>query len=130
MTFTKRIIVGGLPRSGSTLLRFLLDASPSIISGPETAFLTKPLELHQARAERSCAGLARVLGLEPEPLARCIDRSHDTVEAFDGVMSLFGRRAGKAATPCSWWSSRCAPWSDRTVSASMMVLQLSPTNMD
>ncbi|WP_139193183.1 sulfotransferase [Anaerobacillus alkalilacustris] len=39
--FKKRIIIGGLPRAGSTLLRCLLDSSKYIVCGHETYFFYK-----------------------------------------------------------------------------------------
>ena len=47
----KRIIIGGLPRSGSTLLRFMLDRAPSILAGPETNFFRMPLWHCQAKID-------------------------------------------------------------------------------
>jgi hypothetical protein len=93
MSFTRRIIIGGPPRTGSTLLRFLLDASPAIISGPETSFFLQPLSHHQGKLDATGARLARVLELAREPIADCLQRARDSMEAFDGIMELYCRAA-------------------------------------
>ena len=50
--FAKRVIMGGLPRSGSTLLRSILNAHCAIVAPPETSIFIRPFEEQIARKER------------------------------------------------------------------------------
>ncbi|MDX1454148.1 MAG: sulfotransferase [Gammaproteobacteria bacterium] len=92
--FDKRIIIGGLPRSGSTLLRFILDSSDDILSGPETSFFTQPLHKLQARSEKVATRLARKLELDVEDVQASIMQAEDSFTAFDGIMEAFARSVG------------------------------------
>ena len=93
--FEKRIIIGGLPRAGTTLFRFVLDASPSIVCGPETAFFTQALSVSQNRLERTAARLGRVLEIKHRVIERAIRESATTFEAFDQMMEAYCRTIGQ-----------------------------------
>jgi len=80
------IIIGGSPRSGTTLLRVMLDSHPGIACGPESSLLTG--------------------GILPERLARCFDttvdhvwtvqrRARDHAHFIDLFMTDYARRRGK-----------------------------------
>jgi hypothetical protein len=84
--FQKRIIIGGLPRSGSTLLRFILDASDDIISGPETNFFLLPLSDTQLRLDRLALKLSNKLDINEDIIKSCIMNQPSSIQAFDCIM--------------------------------------------
>ena len=94
MSFRTRAVIGGLPRSGSTLLRFVLDRSPEIVAGPETSFFTRPLWQQQDRIDRVAPRLAKVLELDETEIRRAVLESTDPFEAFDRLMLAYVRNAG------------------------------------
>ncbi len=56
------IVLGGCARSGTTLVRVLLDSHPAIFCGPETGLFALPqLELHHLHAVADRYGLARAV---------------------------------------------------------------------
>ncbi|MDB5027446.1 MAG: sulfotransferase [Candidatus Eremiobacteraeota bacterium] len=63
-------IIVGAPRSGTTLLRLMVDAHPAIAIPPETHFLP------------ACAGLARTPQPTAEQLINCITRSPEEMPAW------------------------------------------------
>lgn len=84
--FKKRIIIGGPPRTGSTLLRFILDATDSIISGPETSFFLSPLSELQANFLKTINRLKEKLNLTYDDITKCIVNFNNSIEAFDQLM--------------------------------------------
>jgi Sulfotransferase family len=82
--FEKRIIIGGMPRSGTTLFRYILDASPTILAGPETGFFLRPFALQQAQAERVASRVNRSLELGADVIAEMIRSSTSSVEGSIG----------------------------------------------
>ena len=105
--FRQRIVVGGLPRAGSTLFRYLLDASESIVVGPETGFFRQPFSVQQARASRAAGRVGRALDLPVEPVERAILEARSSVAAFDGIMDLYRRAVGTPDKPA--WGEK-TPW--------------------
>ncbi|AQT69603.1 Sulfotransferase domain protein [Anaerohalosphaera lusitana] len=103
MPYEKRIIIGGLPRSGSTLLRFMLDAASTIISGPETAFFTQPLFQQQATIARLAQRLADKLNICPERLTEAVITAPTSCQAYDSISDLMGENAG-ISKPC--WAEK------------------------
>jgi hypothetical protein len=104
--FEKRIIVGGMPRSGTTLFRYVLDASPTIIAGPETGFFLRPFALQQAQADRVAARVDRSLELGADVIAEMIRSSRSSIEAFDRMVAAYRNRAGVRKTV---WAEK-TPW--------------------
>lgn len=92
--FRKRIIIGGPPRTGSSLLRILLDASPTIIALAETAFFVESLEYRQQRLARSVARLNRVFGLDDALVSETIATSTDQIECFDRLIAAYQASMG------------------------------------
>lgn len=92
--FEKRVIIGGLPRAGTTLFRYILDASNAFISGPETAFFTQPLSVHQNRIARTAPRLAAILDLPEHAVEHAILHSRTTFDAFDSLMAAYADAAG------------------------------------
>lgn len=90
----KRIIIGGLPRAGTSLLRTLMDSSPTIISLAETGFFLRTQEQRQANVERSCARVNKVLQLEPERVAQQIISIDDQLRCFDRFIELYMEKHG------------------------------------
>jgi hypothetical protein len=81
------IVIGGCPRSGTTLLRRLLDEHPSIVCGPETSALL-PVKLSAAELAAACE--------LPEAEVSAMLRGSGSQGAF--VAALFdrvARRRGK-----------------------------------
>lgn len=91
--FQKRIIVGGVPRSGTTLLRYILDASPRIIAGPETGFFRQPLAVQQNRVVRVARRLDRTLGIGEAHVANIIKHGRSSIACFDEMMLAYRQRA-------------------------------------
>lgn len=83
-----------MPRAGTTLFRSVLDASPMIISGPETAFFLRPFALQQRRAERVAARIDRALDLGAPIIQDIIQRSTSAIACFDELMTLYRSQAG------------------------------------
>ena len=85
----KRVVIGGLPRSGSTLLRFILDRVPNVIGGPETNFFRMPLWHSQVKAEAISKYISNKFEIEPSLICEAINTSNSSVEAFDKIISLY-----------------------------------------
>ncbi|OEF96834.1 sulfotransferase family protein [Desulfuribacillus alkaliarsenatis] len=102
--FEKRIIIGGLPRSGSTLLRFILDSSESVISGPETRFFLEPLYRHQMMVDKTAKVLHNKLNLEKDCMIGAINNAANTFEAYDNIMLKYMELTG----------DRKAAWAEKT----------------
>ncbi|MDA7597472.1 sulfotransferase [bacterium] len=85
----KRIIIGGLPRSGSTLLRFMLDRAPSILAGPETNFFRMPLWHCQAKIDDVSSYISSKFKINQDDIRAAINSSHTSVEAFDKIITSY-----------------------------------------
>lgn len=94
--FAHRVIVGGIPRAGTTLLRWLLDATNSVVSGPETAFFMQALSTHQGRIARSAQRIDKMLELGTDFVTDAIMNGRDLVPVFDTFMAAYAERAGKS----------------------------------
>lgn len=78
-------IVVGVPRSGTTLLRFILDAHPQLAIPPETGFLMNEALLHSAA---SPAELARRLTHLPESAPAWADFALDAETFIEAAAQL------------------------------------------
>jgi LPS sulfotransferase NodH len=96
--FDKRIIIGGLPRSGSTLLRLILDASNCIVSGPETNFFYVPIGEQQKKVDKVAESLAQDLEIKFADAREAIMAARTSISAYDGIMAAFCRKIGEAKT--------------------------------
>jgi hypothetical protein len=92
-SFTKRVIVGGPPRSGTSLLRVLLDASQSLIGLAETGFFLRTLEYQKKRIEQFSKRADRVFQLGEATVAKVIRTHTDQVACFDDLMARFLKNA-------------------------------------
>lgn len=92
--FEKRLIIGGLARAGTTLFRSMLDASGSIISGPETGFFLQPLSVQQERASRVAARINRALDLGEQTIKDAVLQSRSSVACFDRLMERYCEQTG------------------------------------
>ena len=92
--FRKRIVIGGPPRTGSSLLRVLLDASPAIMALAETAFFVESLEYRQKRLARSVTRLNRVLGLDEDLVCEILVSSKDQIKCFDRLIAAYQTETG------------------------------------
>ena len=102
----KRIIIGGLPRSGSTLLRWHLDAAKEIVSPPETTFFQFLLCTNQERIGGRCRRINKALQLGESEISNIILSSQTSVEAFDRLMVKWAEKRGVKA---SIWAEK-TPW--------------------
>lgn len=101
--FNKRIIIGGLPRSGSTLLRFFLDTNKEIISGPETAFFLIPLYQTQKKSDKLFLRIRDKLGIEQSIYLDAIGEKN-SILAFDHLMSHYREITGNDKKRC--WAEK------------------------
>jgi hypothetical protein len=108
--FEKRIIIGGLPRSGSTLLRVLLNMSNHVIAGPETAFFTQPLWVLQNRVDRISTRISEKLEIRKETISDAILQSNNIFLSFDEIMGDYAIKKSK---------DKAIAWAEKT-----------PTNCD
>ena len=91
-----RFIIGGLPRSGTTLLRSRLDSHPDLIVPAETGFFLRTFYFRNAskvRIQRSAERLHRALNfLELGEIKEAIKHSNKSIECFDQLMHLANER--------------------------------------
>ncbi len=106
MSWKKRIVIGGLPRSGSTLLRWHLDAASEIIAPPETSFFQVQLCFNQERIERRSRRIDKALRLGQDEITEVILSSSNSIDAFDQLMSKYAEMRGVSA---SIWAEK-TPW--------------------
>src|SRR5262249_42877086 len=98
---TTPIFILALPRSGSTLLRTLLDSHPSIACGPETPWLgahqpSSVMALHQFLTE-SPFGYCRNFGVAPDVVT---DACHQFVTSLlEGYARSKGKQRWAEKTP-------------------------------
>ncbi|MDA0802449.1 MAG: sulfotransferase [Planctomycetota bacterium] len=80
-----------MPRSGSSLLRTVIDGSRTIVSPDETGFFLRPLKQRQSHAglERSARRADRVLDIGLEPVRAIIAAADNELECFDALMAAF-----------------------------------------
>ena len=90
----ERIVIGGLPRSGSTLFRLMLDSSDSIICPPETGFFIKPFSYRKKRITQSAKRLNRALQISEDVITKIIKNSSTSIDAFDLMMDAFKQKTG------------------------------------
>ena len=84
---TRPVIVGGCPRSGTTLIRVILDTHPHICCGPESEIF-KP-------GRRNPQRLASLFDLSPTEVEKLLNRSASQAEFIDGFFRLYCSAAGK-----------------------------------
>lgn len=77
------IFIGGVPRSGTTLMRAMLDAHPDVRCGQETRVIPRILQLrsHWLKSEKESLRLEEA-GITKEV---CCDTSIDTSMRFTGI---------------------------------------------
>lgn len=100
MTWPAMPFVVGVGRSGTTLLRLMLDAHPELAIPPETHFLHR---LHP-ETQREAAGFMATLmqthtwadfRLEPDALTAALPTPFDLPDAIRAFYRLYARRRGK-----------------------------------
>ncbi len=77
----KPIVVGGCPRSGTTLIRVILDTHPNLCCGPESEIF-KP-------GRRNPARLADLFDLDAAAVEELLERSGSQAEFIDGFFELY-----------------------------------------
>jgi hypothetical protein len=82
------VVVGGAPRSGTTLLRTLLGRHPTIASGPETTVFLRRVSSPEDIGER--------LGWDPAMIAQWQCESRSQVEFIERFQRAILERSGKA----------------------------------
>lgn len=82
------VVVGGAPRSGTTLLRTLLGRHPMIASGPETTVFLRRVS--------SPEDIGKRLGWDPAVIAQWQRESRSQVEFIERFQRVILERSGKA----------------------------------
>jgi protein-tyrosine sulfotransferase len=83
----RHVVVGGAPRSGTTLLRRIFDRHPNLCSGPETKLFVP--------AGFNVAWLAKAYGIAPEDVARMRSESASQAAFVDAFAARSRAVAGK-----------------------------------
>jgi hypothetical protein len=83
------IVIGGCGRSGTTLLRVMLDSHPRIACGPESALLHEPFQPHRA------GWLAGRFGLDEGLVRELLRGSGSQAEFVDRFFEAYRRSTGK-----------------------------------
>jgi hypothetical protein len=83
------IVIGGCARSGTTLLRVMLDSHPRIACGPESKTFTHPLPRER------CQWLAQRFGLPPERVEALHDESGSQAEFIERLFTEYAGAQGK-----------------------------------
>lgn len=99
--FSKRVIIGGLPRAGTTLIRYLFDASDEFIAPPETAYFIRTPEAIKRRPEAIAKRLDRALDIGADKILAILTEASSYQGAFDGIMSAYFNQYG-TGSPVGW----------------------------
>lgn len=102
MEFEKRIIIGGPPRTGSTLFRFALDRLPGVVAPPETEFF-----LSSWRTRSKAQFVARKLKLP----VRTVRKAQLRNRGFRGEVGVFDDLMGEV---CRRKGSHAIAWAEKT----------------
>lgn len=94
MIFNGRIIIGGPPRSGSTLLRVILDSHPDIVCGPETSLFLRSFAEQQTRVKQLKLRFEERLNIPPAETAEILAASGSSMECYDRIMAKTCRSMG------------------------------------
>lgn len=86
--------MGGLPRSGTTLIRHLMDQAGQVSTFLETGFFLQPLWLLQDRVIRRPAKLAEALGLDAALVTATIKQGSGLIDTFDALVDASARQRG------------------------------------
>ena len=96
------LILLGVSRSGTTLLRVILDRSPGIAIPDESFFLPLLARRHRRRVDtvRFVDDLSRIptlraWGLEPSEIAPRLDSGMSTGEAIAAIFEVYAQKQGK-----------------------------------
>ena len=89
-----RLIIGGLPRSGTTLLRHMIDQVGQLTTFPETSFFLQPLWHLQSVIPKRPAAMAAAFGVPVEVLLAELARGGGQIETFDRLVCIAESRAG------------------------------------
>ncbi|MEO7118168.1 MAG: sulfotransferase [Candidatus Limnocylindrales bacterium] len=93
------IVIGGSPRSGTTLLRRMLDAHPRIANGPESALFLP--------GKPNLALLEHGYGIRAAVIREWLDESPSQTAFIETFFRAYGERAGKPRwsekTPLNAW---------------------------
>lgn len=90
--FCKKIIIGGPPRSGTTLLRTILGSTGVLIDVPETSFFLNPICINKNRIERVSKNTNKALDIGEKEIYSIINESPSNEEAFDKMMVLYAKK--------------------------------------
>lgn len=84
--FLRKVVMGGMPRSGSSLLRNLLNGHPRIAAPPETAIFTRNWPETQRKGSKVGERLKARLGIPEATVTDCLQTAGNEVEFFDLVI--------------------------------------------
>lgn len=83
--------MGGLPRSGSTLLRIILDNHPNIIAPPETSLYAPPynsriFEFYRRKYPLYIKTFADRIGISTDKVSKCLNNYENRIDLYDKLM--------------------------------------------
>ena len=84
------VIIGGSPRSGTTLIRVILDSHKNIFIGPETGLLYTNL-LNKSKL----ANISKQLDVSPEKIKSLVKESKSNLHFIDSLLTNLQHEAGK-----------------------------------
>jgi len=84
------VIIGGSPRSGTTLIRVMLDSHMNIFIGPETGLLYTNL-LNKSKL----ANLSKQLDVSPEKIRSLVKESESNIHFIDSLFDYLRHETGK-----------------------------------
>ena len=94
VTAPARIIAGGLPRSGTTLLGQLVDQAGVIVGFHETSLFVQSLWQLQATAIRRAPKLAAIFTVPPDEVVSLVAAATSQTGLFDVLWSRYCENAG------------------------------------
>jgi len=84
------VIIGGSPRSGTTLIRVMLDSHRNIYIGPETGLLYTNL-LNKSKL----ANVSKQLDVSPKKIRSLVKESKSNIKFIDSLFEFLQKEAGK-----------------------------------
>lgn len=93
--FQRRVIMGGLPRSGSSLIRSILNGHPRILAPRETAVFIHDFDVLRSKSPRISPRIGRRIGLTADLVSELLAEAGSTVEFFDELMFAWRRATGR-----------------------------------
>lgn len=87
--FDKRIIIGGLPRSGSSLLKNIVDSHPAIVCGHESGIFIRPYQEQLKQRRHLMKRFQRIYDIPRSTTKKIMKNSESAIECFDRIMEIY-----------------------------------------